>query len=333
MTLTLSSLGGGGSSGSSSTTQLGDQITVTSSTSAYTATVSLVPGVYTVYNMYSVPEATIEFYSSATNIVTSMTTTASVQYINVGTAVTKINVTSGYAPVTIFMQLVATPISTSTFSGAIDVITSSGTYTGTSPSGYGYVMVVGGGGGQGSAGQATNTYYNAPTPTGGGGVGGLGGLAFSDAYPLTGSISVTIGAGGTSSTVDNFYNGYGTASYNPQYGGYYSVYEGTAEYGATGGTTTFGTLSANGGAGGQPLSIAYGNAASTGGAVGAAGTPTYSVIPFQFITTAIVPYGQGGYGDYDYYTGYGFRYYQVGTGVVETPGTSGTAGAVWVFRY
>jgi hypothetical protein len=81
-------------------------------------------------------------------------------------------------------------ILTNDFTGSLDTITSSGTYTGTSTSGYGYALVIGGGGSGGC--RTGNTAYT--DASSGGGAGGMAGKVVA----LTGSMSVTIGAGGTS---------------------------------------------------------------------------------------------------------------------------------------
>lgn len=120
-----------------------------------------------------------------------------------------------------------------TSSTTVEVLTTSGTYTGTSSSGYAYVVAVGGGGGGGGG-----NHNCCPSGAGGGGSGGLAG----GQVALTGSVAYTVGAPGASGPC-------------------------CSAAGGDGGATTIGNVTANGGQGGR------GSSGGTGAAGGAGGLP------------------------------------------------------------
>ena len=213
-------------------------ITCASPLTMYSSVISLTPGIYTV-TCVNTTVAKVHFMSNATTILASATTVSGTVTLNIASDVSSVRIwtdTGSNVVVTITKTAAAL---TNNWSGTLDTITSSGTYTGTSASGYGYAVVVGGGGG-GGGGQDSS-------PDNGGGGGGSGD-AIGALVQLTGSIPVTIGAPGAA--------------------GLGNRYVTTGTTGGTGGTTTFGSITAVGGNGGDT----YGNPGSGGGTNGVAGT-------------------------------------------------------------
>lgn len=144
----------------------------------------------------------------------------------------------------ILIALQGQPFTTSV-TGTLDTLTTTQTYTQT---GHARVCVVGGGGGGGG-----NNTSSRSTPNGGGS-GGVNVAA--DAIRLTGSISVVIGAAGTGSTGAN---------------------------GTSGGTTSFGAITATGGGGGllgNATQESWGPGGTPGSPGGGGGGSPSSIGPF-----------------------------------------------------
>lgn len=188
--------------------------TATTSSTLYEATQSFDPGVYRI-TCVSSTISTVQFFSGNTMIGEAITSSGTVD-INLGSSVSKIRFyTNTGSNIIITITLIAASLSTSTFNGTLETLTSTQTYTQT---GAAYVVAVGAGGGGGA--YTTNGSFLA-------GGGGSGGIA-SSFIELTGNVSVVIGAQGN--------KGVGAAN--------------NAQSGNAGGSTTFGNLTANGGGGG-----------------------------------------------------------------------------------
>lgn len=290
-------------------------ITATTANTIYAAPVSLDAAIYTV-TCTSSTIATVEFYSGVGTYITNAITVSGTVTINLASAADRIRLwTDTGSNIVVTVTKTASAL-TNNFSGTLDTITSSGTYTGTSTSGFGYVMAVGGGGG--GAGN------RAPNGAGGGGGGGAGVAA--KLLALTGSMAVTIGAGGTA----------GTSATNGNPGG-------------NGGATTISTLTANGGSGGFGSSS---NAGGGGGGGGVATGGTYNltgnggaqgvqqgngfggtaISAYPFITTSI---GTGGTGSGSNGNGYGAGAAGGGIAGYGSPydGGVGAPGVVYILRF
>lgn len=163
-------------------------ITCASANTLYGANVNLATGIYTI-TCTSTTIAKVEFYSDNTTLITRATTASGTVAINLATAATKVRIwTDTGSNIVVTIALTANALSNN-ISGTLDTVTTVGssTYTGTSTSGYGFFLLAGGGGqGGGNSGyQYTN-----------GGGGGSGGYQYG-IVALTGSMPVTIGAGGS----------------------------------------------------------------------------------------------------------------------------------------
>lgn len=216
-------------------------ISATTSGVVYEGTQAFTTGTYTV-TCSSSTVTKIEFFTGNTSILQTQTASGTVTF-NLTTAATKVKVwTNTGSNIVVSFALTANVVSSSaTTLGTLETLTTSGTYTGTSTSGYALVVVVGAGAGGGAARSANSSEC--------GGGGGSGGVT-SATIALTGSVSYTIGSAG---------NGGATSDAN----------------GNAGGSTTFGSLTANGGGAGRGEGIQLGGAAGTpGGAAGSTGSPT-----------------------------------------------------------
>jgi hypothetical protein len=204
-------------------------IVATAADTLYEGKSSFAVGVYKIDCAAGVV-SNVEFLSDAGTVQTLATTVSGTVTVSVLTACDRIRAyTDTGTNTNITIELIAStlPDSMATF-GNIVTLTNTQTYAGTSTSGYAYAVIVGaGGGGAGGASQGS----------GWGGGGGSGGVA-KGLVALTGNLSVTIGTAGT--------------------GGYRAN-------GNTGGATTVGNITANGGGGGN-TNVYYGGA-------GIAGTP------------------------------------------------------------
>jgi hypothetical protein len=189
--------------------------TATTSGVLYEAAQSLNPGVYRI-TCVSSTISTVQFFSGNTFVGEATTSSGTID-VNIGSAVNKIRFfTNTGSSIIVTITLLASALSTSTFSGTLETLTSTQTYTQT---GAAYVVVVGAGGGGGA--YTTNGDYRST----GAGSGGIN----TGFILLNGNTSVTIGSQGNA--------GIGGGN--------------NAQSGNTGGTTSFGSLTANGGEGGH----------------------------------------------------------------------------------
>ena len=258
-------------------------ITATAASTQYSAAASFDTGVYTITCLSSVT-ATVTFMSNNTEILTTQTSSGTVT-VNLATPITSVFFSViGGTSVLIQITKIANAVS-SDVSNSIEEITSSTTYTNTSTSGFALVVLVGGGGGGGAGSNFGGSWT--------GGTGGAGGQS-QGVIQLTGSVSVIIGSAGAGATAPNS-NG------------------GTANRGSTGGTTSFGSLSATGGTGGISGFGNYDAFNGGSGAAGSRGTPATTRTWYGVAPT--VNAGNGGSGT------------QTGTG------NAGSAGKVWLIRY
>jgi hypothetical protein len=245
------------------------------------------PGTYTI-TCVSGTVTKVEFYLGTTFIATASTSSGTVT-VNLGTRADRVRLFTNTGT-NILVTITQTGNALiGNISGVLDTITTLGssTYTATSPSGFGYAIIVGGGGG----GQG---YFGNPAPGGGGGGAALKEVA------LTGSMPLTIGAGGTAGA---FPSGAGGA----------------------GGTSTFAGMTATGGAGGANNDAGDPGGSGSGGTVnttGNSGTITgggAANLPagYPFIVSSLGGYGNAGNGG--------------GSGGAS--GTAGTQGVLYVLRF
>jgi hypothetical protein len=198
-----------------SSTSTAWSVTAGATGTLYQATYNFLPSVYRI-TCVSGTNATIQFFSGTTLITSAVTSSGTID-VNLGTAATNIKyyINTG-TNVLITITLLSSALSTSSFSGTLETLTTTQTYTQT---GGAYVVVVGGGGGGGA--------YTTNDPDYRASGGGSGGVT-SDFISLSGNTSVVIGAQG-----------------NAGIGGTNNAQDGNAA-----GATSFGSLTANGGAGG-----------------------------------------------------------------------------------
>ena len=279
---------------------------------------SFSPGIYTITCSSSVI-AYVSFRSNiSTEIIATQTVSGSVSVNLASTASFLQYYVVGGTNQAVTVTRVGASVS-NTYSGTLDTLTTSQTYTATSTSGYGYAVVVGGGGGGG-----VGNHNCCPHSAGGGGSGGVtGGLV-----QLTGNIAVTIGSFGVGSTC-------------------------CSDGAGNGGATSFGNLTANGGA----KSIYQSNAAAAGGSPGggAGGSANDSgsgnsgsasvASPFPFVVTGTTGGGSGGNGGGGAGSGIGTggnagggnaNGYGAGGGRTNNSwatGGNGSAGIVYVVRF
>jgi hypothetical protein len=285
-------------------------ITATSANTLYEGRIALDPAIYTI-TCTSTTVATLFFYSGTNTLVTTAVTASGTVAINLASTVDRVRLyTNTGSNIVVTITKTAGALS-NVFSGTLDTLTSSGTYTGTSTSGYGYAIIIGGGGGGGNG---TQNGYG-----GGGGAGGSCGKLLT----LTGSMAFTIGAAGVGS------GGNGTA----------------------GGQSTFGEMTAGGGGGGQRMNnqspIQGTNGTATGGDINLSGggpnagypnNPGYSGnpgngpgSPYPFVVTTP---GVGGFGNTTSGgagTGYGAG--GGGGGYDGGSGGNGTPGVLYVLKF
>lgn len=238
----------------------------------YTAISAIPAGIYSI-NCVDTTVARVELYNGTT-LVTSQVTTSGTVSFNLGTDCTSIRFwTDTGTDVVVSLQYVASPFSVSSFSGTLDTVTSSTTYTQT---GKAYAILVGGGGG-GSAGQSG---------AGGGGGGGSGGVLSTGVIDLSGSMAIVVGTGGnganSSSAVGNAGNATTFAGFTANGGGAGNISTGGGNNNAGGG-----------GAAGTPGGGAGGNGqqgTSTGGQTGFASSASF----YTFVKSGTTGGGGGG---------------------------------------
>ena len=281
-------------------------ITATTSNVLYEGLTNFDPAIYTI-TCVSSTLTRIEFWNGQT-ILTNTETLSGTVTINLGSTADRVRLwTDTGTNVVITITQIASAVSGTTISGTLDIITSSGTYTGTSTSGYGYAIVVGGGGGGAGGAVQTNVYR----------MGSGGGGGSSHKYvQLNGSMSVTVGAAGTGAPAA----------------------ENNSPAGNAGGQSTFAGLTANGGNGGigkNTFNAGNGGSASGGtynlsGNSGVLGNNGFAGSPnnvYKFIVNAI---GTGGdHGNFGNANGYGAG---GAGGFASQTGKDGTPGVVYVLK-
>jgi hypothetical protein len=239
-------------------------ITATAANTLYEGRATFDSGVYTI-TCASGTVANFEFFSNANTAITSGSTTSGTVAINLASTADRVRIwTDTGTSIVVTITKTAAAL-TNQFSGTLDTVTTVGnsTYTGTSTSGYGYAVLVGGGG-SGAGG-------NVSTGSGGG-----SGAICSKIVTLTGSMAVTIGAGGTApATASSNGNAGGASTFDGMSAG--GGAGGGASGAAAGGTATGGTYNATGGAS---------STANTNGAGGAVGSV------YKFVVTGTT--GGGG---------------------------------------
>jgi len=212
-----------------------NSITATAAFTLYEGMVTLDPAIYTV-TCASATIAKVQFLSNTSTIITTATTASGTVSINLASAADRVRVwTDTGSNVVVTITKTASAL-TDIFSGTLDTITSSGTYTGTSTSGFAYAVLAGGGGGGAGGGQSNQV----------GGIGGGSGGVAEKLVTLTGSMAVTIGTGGAGGAYQH-----GAAS--------------------AGGGSTFAGMTANGGGGGSAYDIAGTGGTATGGTINTTG--------------------------------------------------------------
>jgi hypothetical protein len=285
-------------------------ITATSANTLYEGRIALDPAIYTI-TCTSTTIATVLFYSGSGTLVTTAVTASGTVAINLASSVDRVRIyTNTGSNIVVTITKTAGALS-NVFSGTLDTITATGTYTGTSTSGLGYAIIVGGAGG-GSGGNSSSNYG------GGGGAGGACGKLVT----LTGSMSVVIGAG--------------------------SAGVGVGATATAGGQSTFAGMTAGGGGGGGANRAQGANGSATGGDInnnagggpqaGYPNNPGYSgnpgnaaLTPYPFVVSTI---GTAGYGNTTTGgTGTGYGAGGGGGGYDGGGGGAGTQGVLYVLRF
>jgi hypothetical protein len=293
-------------------------ITAASPLTMYASSLSLDSAIYTV-TCTSTTIAKVYFYSGVSTLVTTATTVSGTVTIQLGSAVDRVRLwTDTGTNIVVTITKVASAL-TNGFSGTLDTITSSGTYTGTSASGYGYAVLVGGGGGGGGA------QWNV-----GNGTGGAAGAVANKLVTLTGSMAVTIGAAGTGGAynVDN-----GTAGGNSTFAGMTAGGGGPGKRGFNSGGSQNGASSVGASATGGDINS---NSNGTGGMTGDVPTSTWTFVRNVIGTAGLGPsyYGGGTVQTTGYGAGGGgceSQYTQGAGGYVS--GTNGAPGVLFVLRF
>jgi Collagen triple helix repeat (20 copies) len=184
--------------------------------------------------------------------------------------------------------------------------TGSGTYTPSSGTKAIHVKMVGGGGAGGSASFACTGSYHA------GSGGGAGGYCEGLITSLASSYSYAVGAGGTT------------------YSGTTCATNAAPLYGGSGGTTTFGTFTANGGAGGANSVNGYGLPGGSGGTASGGSINLTGSSGFYAVASTSMEAGEGGgsvFGD-GAPAGRGFNGNLSGINAVS-PGSGGSGALGW----
>jgi hypothetical protein len=297
-----------------------NSITATSANTLYQGLVSLDPAIYTITCATSTV-AKIEFYSGAGTFITNAVTSSGTVTINLASSADRVRLwTDTGSNIVVTITKTASAL-TSNFSGTLDTVTATGTYTGTSTSGFGYAVLIGGGG-SGMVGY------------GGGGGGGGGGAIVEKVVALTGSMSVTIGAGATGYTTaagDVYAPGGGSSAFAGMTAGGGSGAAGSSGDGGPGGSASGGTYNTTGttgsnrnnGIGGAGASVIVPNykfVASQPGTGGAGGATANAV------GAAGTGYGSGGGGG-------GGQYAPSGGGNFAGNAGGGRPGVLYVLRF
>jgi hypothetical protein len=246
------------------------QFTAATANTLYGALYNTVPGIYTV-SCVSSTVTTVEFYSGSTLVLTAVTSSGTVS-VNLGSTTDRIRLFTNTGTNIVVTITQTANVLVNNISAVLDTISTVGssTYTGTSASGFGHAVLVGGGGG--GAGYWVN-------PASGGGGGG----ACYKIVALTGSMPVTIGAGGTSGPLSTAGGGGGTSTFAGM----------TATGGGGGGATTSPGGSGGTGTGGTTNSTGNNGGTSSNTAGGSANMP--SGVP-AYVVTSLSGKGNGGQG-------------------------------------
>jgi hypothetical protein len=244
-----------------------NSVTAASPNVLYEGRLTLEPAIYQI-TCASGTIANIQFLSSPNTVITSSVTSSGTVTLNLGNTVDRVRVwTNTGSNIVVTITKIANSL-TNQFSGTLDTITASGTYTGTSTSGYAYAVLVGGGGGGGGGGQFNR------------GIGGASGGICGKIVTLTGSMEVVIGSGGLA----------GAPGGNATNAGA-STFDGMTAGGGTGGLgNNYSTLTIGGTATGGTFNV-------TGGAGGSDSVnPTAAVSPYPFVINGSTGGGQYGGG-------------------------------------
>lgn len=272
-------------------------ITATAADVLYEGRATFESGVYTVTCASGVV-TNFQFFNGGTSILSSVTASGTVS-INLASTADRVRLYTNTGTNTVVTITKTANSLTNQFSGTLETVTTLGssTYTGTSTSGYAYAILIGGG-----AGATGSSSTKVTSGASGGGIAGK-------FVTLTGSMALTIGAGGV--------GGVGSAGGNLGTSGGASTFAGmtanggvhnpaspttdAAETGVAGGTATGGDINVTGASGG--------NAA----VVGSATTATW-----QWVKSGTTGSGGGGGGSAPNKVG-------GGSGI----GTGGTGGNVY----
>ena len=123
-----------------------NSITCVSANTLYQGLISLDPAIYTV-TCASSTVAKVEFFSGISTLITTATTASGTVAINLASAADRVRIwTDTGSNIVVTITKTASAL-TNNVSGTLDTITTTSTYTGTSTSGYGYILLSGGGGG------------------------------------------------------------------------------------------------------------------------------------------------------------------------------------------
>jgi hypothetical protein len=262
------------------------------------------PAIYTI-TCASATITNVQFLSNTSTVITSGVTASGTISINLASTADRIRLwTNTGSNVVVTITKTASAL-TNQFSGTLDTITSSTTYTGTSASGFAYFLMGGGGGGGGNS----NQQY------GGGSGGGSGGFT-SGIVTLTGSMPIVIGAAGSVKSAG------GT-----------TTFAGNTCTGGGGGADGGGN--ATGGAGGTPNGSTGGGTPAGGSPYGSGGGGGGITSPFTFITNGTT-FGIGGNGGGESVTTTAGGLSAGGGGGASSRGNAGQpggAGIVYILRF
>ena len=227
-------------------------VTATSANTVYSASGSFSAGTYTVTTSNAAVVAHLSF-TSASGMVGTGVTVSGTASVTVSSEATGVQyLITSSSSIIINFEKTGTNL---TYGAASGGVLSTLTSSGTfTGTGIGYVVVVGGGGGGG--------YSSSHT-------GGSGGIS-SGIVNLTGSLAYTVGTGGGS--------------------GIWAHYGGSP--GGSGGTTTFGTVSATGG-GGSTTGWSGGSANGAGGSPGGVAGGASAASPASWVVSGATGYGNG----------------------------------------
>ena len=286
-------------------------ITLSSSGTPYGATRTFPAGTYTIACISSV-NVTIIFLGSDGSIISQGTTATGGLNITLNSPAASFVAYSNTGSNTVVtITLSASNITSTVSPQGVETITATQTYTDTSSSGFAFVVAVGGGG------NGTGPFAGYMHPGGG----GSGGVA-SGIIKLNGSVALTVGAaGGTTSAGNVIANGGGTpASYSYGAGG------GGSPGGGAGGAGTGSNNSAgSNGTASQSPDYAFVKTGTTGGGGGSGQVGTTS--------GAGSGIGTGGNGGNSSNSGSGYGAGGGTKNINANGGTSGTQGVIYLMKF